>query len=346
MKFLKINGEIGEISPSTDDFNSYLTENGSRIYFRLPTISEDMQPCDVISLVMSVLSANPPYIPKNDVPWILAYLDALKDFIENNLDDSNIYCRFGNGVVARFILDGHYPYDRDKQDNLGFVSITRKIAAVNILLSHIYGFGSYHCGEAFSDKSKVVGPSSIKFTPMSMIENMEVKQVRYLYRTCIDFVHEKMFKREMTSDIYKGSFGVFRVPDDYKVVFDGSSPHQEFSPGSWSFFEVDKFFLSSGGTVYRGMYGTPSYIQNPQEEASRFIPNLLCSIGKSNHFSQGLMIDLPFSWVTHLVDADCHFNSPDMVIIEVPTHDLNRPTNHGMDELIRAQILGGKYRQS
>lgn len=332
MKYLTLDGKIASCKPLESFFMN--SEGGGPRDFCLtqPSNHVFMDADESISHIMRVLASQPKYLPENDIPWILAYIDDFKAFCKK---EDRCWSPHGYYQMARNYIH-HICYGNSDQskptEQPDFISLTRRFVALDIIVSHLHGFDVHvdciigHTGvttdQSLSDYSKNEGfmaetwvDGIVKF---SNNKNIEIRS------DSIDFLNEKSFKTEMSQNYFKRARGRFKIPCGMSLACDEDHDGKTklIPSGHSSEFEIDRFYLTKGGWPDDYISELDPVIpEDKLQLGSRFDePTYRCYLREEGVTRRDRIVNIPLSWVTHSYGSPYVYLSSSEEPAEVKTH--------------------------
>lgn len=344
MKFLKLDGTMGECTPYAANFDELRHQVDGEWCYVLPPIPADAHLDQVVASAMSIIAMKPPYLPESEIPWILAYMDGLIAFAMTNDEDAG-YHFYGKGKVARYTLSGTYGsrYD-DEVQRPNFIELTRRFTAVELILIHLYGKRFY---SRRSRPGKPERPACPYIVGMRDDLSSSYESHPWFDRRCLDFMNNRRFKTEMTQGYFKGARGAFVIPAGMQFKFQTNNGAEIIRAGACAPFEIDRFFATRGGwpDSYQ-LVGFPELADESSISTLDLIPTLRSSLGKSTFYRSEPMLELPLSWITHIIRAPLLPTIQQISVQNVCDHNYPATVDTSLNESIRTKVYGQAVKEA
>lgn len=336
MKYIKIDGTVGECIPYAQSFQELLQEVGPAKCYVLPQIPAKASIAEVVDTTMSIIAMEPPYLPKSEIPWILAYMDGLITFASSYNEKEDKSYTHGTGKVAKYTTRGTGYSSDDDQPIPNFIELTRRFAVVGIILDHLYGKRFYARQARRGKEPRPVPPSII-----GMRDDLSASYDNHPWfdRRCLDFMRDRGFKTDMTQGYYKGARGAFTIPPGMQLKFQTGRGDEILKSGDCAPFEVNRFYGTQGGwpDSYR-LVGFPEHVDQLEIDTINDLPTLRSSLGKSSFYQNEPLLHMPLSWISHLVKAPSFSSLSDIEVENVNKHVYPPMADTSMNHLIKMKL--------
>lgn len=324
MQYLKLDGSAGECEAVAPSFEALRENVDDETVYHLPRVNEHASLHDLVTHVMGIISMKPFYIAESDIPWMLAYLDGLRSFLEQT-DTHEFRFGYDRNILKRYSLSGtRYTYNENNDPKPNFVELSRRFACIDVLLSHLYGFEMATEKESDDPENEHVDREYIIIAgALFGLDQDSRRSIEQCPADSLDFIYERQFKTGMSQDYFKRSIGFLRIPEGMQIHFDFDTDGVGLKEGDSAMFEVDRFFTTQGG--WRDDYdfaGFPAVVNNVQKHAFRFIPILKSNLGgKKRSLTESILIHVPISWITHVIQLPHGFYDREFSVQRVTNHE-------------------------
>jgi hypothetical protein len=165
-----------------------------------------------ITAAMEVVASCPPYLRLQDCPWILAYMDDLRDFYDSkygestSLDSSRTHSYFGlKDKINEFSMESD------------IVSLTRMMYVLDIVRNILFG-GQILQHDYFTSDNDLSWLDLQYHLGHVDLDTIDVA----LYRR-LDLPYDKSFKTTMTRNVFKGAQVMITIPEGEELATLGHS---------------------------------------------------------------------------------------------------------------------------
>lgn len=337
MKYIKIDGFVGECIPYAQSFQELLQPGSSGQCYALPPIPPKASIEEVVDAAMSIIAMEPPYLPKSELPWILAYMDGLITFASTYDEKKDNSYTHGMGKVAKYTTSGTgYSRDSDDCPRPNFIELTRRFTAVSLVLDFLYGKRFYVRQAKRGSEPRPVCPNI-----MGMRDDLSASYENHPWfdRRCLGFMSDRSFKTDMTQGYFKGARGAFIIPPGMQLKFQTSRGDEILKSGDCAPFEVNRFYGTQGGWPdgYR-LVGFPEHVDQLEMDTINTLPTLRSSLGKSSFYQNEPLLNMPLSWISHLVKAPSFSSLSDIEVENINKHVYPPIADTSMNHLIKMKL--------
>lgn len=226
VRYKCLNGEWHEVEPlSIYELTTFqLPQNRNQqrsIHEAIPEELEVGSLGEFIDLALRILAAEPFYLRKDSIPWLMSYVAHLGDLIDD-------------GVIR---LSSHWQYEL--QDYLwrrdSFIYVTRFVGALEFLIGALYTGTTWTGLGKYPDLYRIGGIVSADSAVNPVLSNLS--RVR-------DHFHDKQVKSELTRTRAADSFIEYKVPPGEYLLVESQNGDTKYTSGAVGAGQVERFHLS------------------------------------------------------------------------------------------------------
>jgi hypothetical protein len=158
--------------------------------------------CNPFSIAMEVVASCPPFLRKEDCPWVLAHMAHLRDYYDEKYGHSSDLCRDRN--TRYWSLLGKIQLFARENDIL---SLTRMMYALDVVNAIFFGeqVEKHDYFTHGDDRSWFSARYDVQFVN-GLVHHPEIYK-----RINVDY--DKQFKTSMTRNVYKGASVMVKIPN-------------------------------------------------------------------------------------------------------------------------------------
>lgn len=245
---------------------------------------------EVIGYAMSVVASKPEFIDASSVPWLLAYMDHIRDLFEKG-----VFCERDNSwrVQEKVKAQVFRNFDTD------FIYVTRFTGALDVL--KILVFGIHYI--SYSDESRgffIVESFCQEESPFARLA-AEMAGVFDL----------KDVKRNVTSSFCRGFYVSFEVPEGEQLIISGPGiGKRAYGAGTRVVGAIERFHKTQYHWTQRRFYVAFAGDESPENPAFTRITHAVTpcelSLAEDDDIGLGTLMQdacfyLPHTWITGIV---------------------------------------------
>lgn len=324
MQYVKLDGSISDCEPLAPSFDGLKEIVDGEVIYHLPRIDEHASLHELVSHVMGIVAMKPFYIAETDIPWMLTFMDGLRDFVEQQAHKPELRFGFDRNTVKGFALAGtRHTYNEYHVANPNFIDLSRRFACIDVIINHIYGFEMLTRITSDNPEHERVRDELIVVASAVFGDDDQRGSVYLLPRDSLDFMYERRFKTVMSQNYFKGAKGFFTVPKGMAIEFDFETNGFALKEGDTAMFEVERFYTTDGGWRDGHAHsGETVMLDTSKDYIFRFIPILRATLGSKNQpDGHSLVINLPINWITHIVKMPYGLGEREFSITRVINHE-------------------------
>lgn len=246
-----------------------------------------------IIAAMEVVASKPPFLREQDCPWILAYMDDMREYCDKFISKSTPdHCRQHLSLkdkVRQFAL------------NNDVVSATRMMHVVDIINSILY-FGNVYQHDYFCSDNDISWLDKKYY--LSLMEHNKKEEFRD-FRLDIDY--DRQFKTLMTRNVYKGAQVMITIPEGEELSSENFGGKTMILNSGASFeCTIVRFFKTDLCWANRGtfeFYPTmPKVTRDRLDEEPMFAVEMDMAKEFLDNLGWGATIHafIPLHWVSHV----------------------------------------------
>jgi hypothetical protein len=351
MKYIGTDGEVGECEGLNSSIVDFLSINDGQKVILLPKPEQNYSLVDLIQIVKKIVAIQPPYLPADDIPWMLAYMEEFSRFVQAADSDKWQHFSFDGSLIKQYATHGtrRFHHEDTEKQAPNFIDLARRFTCLEIIHAHLYGFDLPAC--MFSKNSQQPDSSALDDSRLNEEDAVDVLGIlrdepysmynpRHPFpRDGLDFFEEKRFKTVMSQNFFKRASAAFLIPEGMEIDFDLDDENLTLKSGNYGIIEIDRFYKTQGGWYDGG--GPAGYPNSSSDEmlySMMFIPTIKCNIGEKNILSKALEINIPLNWITHFVQMPYDWNDRDFTISKIKTHKVQEPEDLDYDLAVQKMV--------
>lgn len=330
MKYVKLDGSIGECEPASPSFEDLKEIVDGEINYHLPRIDAHSSLDELVSHVMGIISMKPFYLSVTDIPWMLAYMEGLRDFAIQRDEEPGLRFGYNMNTIEAYALSGtREAYSKREIPKPNFIDLSRRFTCIELIVNHLYGFELVTRIESDNPEHERSRVESVLIGG-TLYGLDDAASARYFPKDALDFIYDRRFKTIMSQDYFKRSCGFFTVPKGMAIEFNFETNGFSLKEGDTAMYEVDRFYTTQGG--WRDGYefsGRPAIYDGSNGHVFRFIP-ILRSTMKDNKESRddGFVVYIPLNWMTHIVKMPYGFGERNFSVTRISNHEYPPVIDH------------------
>ena len=248
---------------------------------------------DPLSAAMEVVASCPPFLRKCDCPWVLAYIDDLREFYNSK------YVDIGGAQGGRQYLSWLHKI-RSFALESDVVSATRMMFSLDIVHAILFG-GTVDTQDYFADGND----SSWLFSEYQIQFDTDIELDIQMYeRLTVDY--SKSFKTSMSRAVYQGSEILVAIPDGEELTPSArAASTMNLTPGTViectvvRFYKTDLFWSNRAAFEYYPTF--KGDIRARLQDEPLFTVEMKAARDTQAQLWGGtIKAYIPLSWITHV----------------------------------------------